>query len=448
MGALAGSGRADLRASRPRRVRSAAASSGSCPSTACSNACAGRSGRRVADRLARALAHGGPCARSPPSRRTWSRMHRAVVTGTAPTRDGGALGRALAGRAAALAATIKRDERLSLEFSGDGPLRGVLVDAPRHGGDVRGFVRCARRTHLPPRRGKLDVGGALGRGVLCVMRVPLARRSRSTAAWLPLASGEIGADLAGYLRSSGADAWPPWASAYFVDGDGAVVAAGGLPRAGHAWRPGVRSTPSPPVSAPPRRPASVVRDGLGTADILRRVAGEDLSLLEERDVAFRCRCSRDRGRGAILAMGRAEIEGGAWCRSVSAGGDLRVLAARRAWWARRLRALLAGSAACGSSEPYGRVMISSRCPLASSAVRRRVRAVVMVRIEVRARPGGDPPSSRAPRALTRPKISRRTPRRSTRSARCRCLDLHAAGVQEVARVTPLLVATSRKARRR
>lgn len=49
-------------------------------------------------------------------------------------------------------------------------------------------------------------------------------------------------------------------------------------------------------------------DGLGATDILHAVAGEGLSLLEERDVQFRCRCSRERVDAAILAMGRAEIE--------------------------------------------------------------------------------------------------------------------------------------------
>ena len=56
---------------------------------------------------------------------------------------------------------LKRDERLSLEFSGDGPLRGVLVDATPAGA-VRGFV-LRPATTCRPARGKLDVGGALGR---------------------------------------------------------------------------------------------------------------------------------------------------------------------------------------------------------------------------------------------------------------------------------------------
>src|SRR5690242_4776184 len=87
--------------------------------------------------------------------------HRTAPTATA------ALGRALTA-ALLLASTVKRDERLGLEFSGNGPLRGILVDATPDG-TTRGFV-YEPSAHPPPKNGKLDVGGALGRGVLAVTR--------------------------------------------------------------------------------------------------------------------------------------------------------------------------------------------------------------------------------------------------------------------------------------
>src|SRR5207247_914137 len=83
------------------------------------------------------------------------------------------------------------DERVSLQFSGDGPLGSILVDATP-GGHVRGFV-SRPQTHLPARAGKLDVGGAVGRGVLCVMRIPLGEASPYRSI-VPLVSGEIGTD--------------------------------------------------------------------------------------------------------------------------------------------------------------------------------------------------------------------------------------------------------------
>ena len=52
-----------------------------------------------------------------------------------------------------------------------------------------------------------------------------------------------------------------------------------------------------------------MRDGLDAEGILgRMLEGIETRVLERRDVAFRCRCSRERVTGAILAIGRAEIE--------------------------------------------------------------------------------------------------------------------------------------------
>ncbi len=289
----------------------------------------------MADRLARALAHDGTV-----------RVLAAVTTdlveearrrhGTAPTATA-ALGRALTG-ALLLAATIKRDERLSLEFSGDGPLRGVLVDATPDG-DVRGFV-TRPATHLPPRAGKLDVGGALGEGVLCVMRVPIAGGQLYRSV-VPLASGEIGADLAEYLRSSEQTPAAVGVGVY-VDGDGRVVAAGGYLVQG---LPGVTQEALDDVADRVDRaaaPSQLVRDGLGPVGILHAVAGEGVALLEEREVRFRCRCSRERVDTAILAMGRAEIED-VLASERRAEATCEFCSARYVVEEEELRALLAGA---------------------------------------------------------------------------------------------------------
>jgi len=180
----------------------------------------------------------------------------------------------------------------------------VLVDATPDG-DVRGYV-LRPATHLPPRGGKLDVGGALGRGVLCVMRVPITAGTLYRSV-VPLESGEIGADLAGYLLKS-EQAPAAVGVGVFVAVDGQVVAAGGyLVQALPGASEGALDTIAERVEHL-ASPSQLVRDGLSASDILRRLVGDDLSLLEEHDVRFRCRCSRERVAVAILAMGRQEIE--------------------------------------------------------------------------------------------------------------------------------------------
>src|SRR5262249_46759719 len=55
-------------------------------------------------------------------------------------------------------------------------------------------------------------------------------------------------------------------------------------------------------------PSDLVRRGLGAPEMLATVLGElPGRVLEERAVRFRCRCSAERVRAAILAMGRDEI---------------------------------------------------------------------------------------------------------------------------------------------
>lgn len=223
--------------------------------------------------------------------------HRTLPTATA------ALGRALTA-GLLLGGLLKADERVSLQFSGDGPLGTILVDATPSG-QVRGFVSCPE-THLPARAGKLDVGGAVGRGVLCVMRIPQGEVAPYRSI-VPLVSGEIGADVASYL--AGSEQVPSVVGVgVFVHADGRVGAAGGyLLQAMPGADAGAidRLEQNVGVAA---QPSELVRQGLDAPGILTRLlAGFPTRVLEEREVHFQCRCTRERVDAAILAMGRAEL---------------------------------------------------------------------------------------------------------------------------------------------
>jgi molecular chaperone Hsp33 len=254
----------------------------------------------VADHLVRRLGEGG-LVRGLAAVTTELVEEARVRHGTLPTATA-ALGRALTA-GLLLGGMLKHGERISLEFSGDGPLRSILVDANSEG-LVRGFV-ARPQTHLPARAGKLDVGGALGRGTLCVMRVPPEGTAYRSV--VPLVSGEIGSDVARYLVDSeqtpsavGVGVW--------VEPDGRVGAAGGwvvqtMPGA----EPGTIDRLEENVAAA-GPPSDLVRQGLGGAGILDRLlAGFAAPAPQQQLVAFRCRCSRERVDAAILAMGRAEL---------------------------------------------------------------------------------------------------------------------------------------------
>lgn len=251
----------------------------------------------MADELVRALVAGGR-VRALAAETTALVEEARARHGTLPTATA-ALGRALTG-ALLLAGTLKRDERLSLEWSGDGPLRGVMADATPDG-DARGYVGRPQ-VHLPPRAGKLDVGGAVGRGVLCVMRVPLAGGSLYRSV-VPIVSGEIGADLASYLDQS---EQTPSAVAVgvWVESDGTVGAAGGylLQALPDAPSDVLDDLAARVEAAPP--PSDLVRRGVGAAGMLATLLGDTVPTLERLPARFRCRCSHERVVGAMAALGR------------------------------------------------------------------------------------------------------------------------------------------------
>lgn len=121
------------------------------------------------------------------------RVHQTHATASA------ALGRALIA-ARMMRATLKSDERVTLQLRGNGPVGLVLTRAEAEG-DVYGSIQQPE-VHLPPRSdGKLDVGGAIGsQGTLTVVRDrpgydPYVGTTE-------LVSGEVGEDVAHYLLTS------------------------------------------------------------------------------------------------------------------------------------------------------------------------------------------------------------------------------------------------------
>lgn len=121
---------------------------------------------------------------------------------TSPTASA-ALGRALLGTLL-MGAFREQGEKTQVTFKGDGPLAGLQVIADASG-TVKGKV--GNPAADPPLRpdGKLNVGQAVGRGVLAVVRsLPFTSRGYETpyTGMVPIHSGEIAEDLARYLVDS------------------------------------------------------------------------------------------------------------------------------------------------------------------------------------------------------------------------------------------------------
>ena len=119
----------------------------------------------------------------------------------APT-SSAAVGRLLTA-AALLGASLKGRERLTLQVVGDGPIGSITADAWSTGTRAVGARAYARNGHadLPLNAlGKFDVAGVIGAGQLQVTRTYEVGQPYSGI--VPLASGEIGDDVAAYLANS------------------------------------------------------------------------------------------------------------------------------------------------------------------------------------------------------------------------------------------------------
>jgi molecular chaperone Hsp33 len=208
-----------------------------------------------------------------------------------------------------LASSMKREgSRVNIRIRSNGPMGGLFVDAGLDG-TVRGYVDNPG-VELPPNaKGKLDVGGALGRdGFLYVVRDNGYGYPYSST--VELVSGEVGDDVANYLVTS--EQTPSaLVVGVFVSAEG-VTASGGillqvLPKAARdeelvatlEARVGQLSGFTP-----------LLQQGLTLPDILERLLG-DMGLVilpEVQLIRFDCPCSFNRVLGALKLLGEAELQ--------------------------------------------------------------------------------------------------------------------------------------------
>jgi molecular chaperone Hsp33 len=223
--------------------------------------------------------------------------------GTEPTATA-ALGRGLMA-ALLLGAGAKDEETTQLQLRGDGPL-GSLTAIADGLGRVRGYVQRPQ-TSLPSREGKLDVGAAVGKGVLCVVRYHPSWREPYSGI-VPLVSGEVAEDVAYYLWES-EQVPSALALGVHVSADGGVSAAGGyLVQALPETPPSALEQLSETVRALPAVSA-LLRSGVDASGLIERLLGGLGSRASTRSAPlFHCACSRQRVERAVALLGRGEAE--------------------------------------------------------------------------------------------------------------------------------------------
>lgn len=198
---------------------------------------------------------------------------------------------------------LKGPERLTVQVKGDGPLGSIFVDADA-AGHVRGYVDNPH-IHLPSNSlGKLDVGRAVGRGMLYVMRdMGLRDVYRGS---VELQSGEIADDFTYYFAVS--EQTPSAVGAgVLVDTDNHVIVSGGFIV---QLLPGHTEQDIAELERNVNQMQSVtdfLRDGATAKDLLNVIL-PGARVLDRQPVAFECTCSRERFKASLKGLGEVEIQ--------------------------------------------------------------------------------------------------------------------------------------------
>ena len=215
-----------------------------------------------------------------------------------------ALGRTMTG-ALLLAANLKNKEALTVNIRGDGPLKNITADAVPEG-FVRGYV-ANPHVELPLNdKGKLDVGGGVGQGLVTVTRFTGLREPMRGSS--EIVTGEIAEDLTNYLYVS--EQTPSSIGlGVLVDTDFSAKAAGGFM---------IQPMPDADEETISRleenlqklRPVTTMIDeGKDAKEIILEIMnGFEMEFLTTTDLAFRCQCSKERLEDVLLNLNHDDME--------------------------------------------------------------------------------------------------------------------------------------------
>ena len=215
-----------------------------------------------------------------------------------------ALGRTMTG-ALLLAANLKNKEALTVNIRGNGPLKNITADAVPEG-FVRGYV-ADPHVELPLNdKGKLDVGGGVGQGLVTVTRFTGLREPMRGSS--EIVTGEIAEDLTNYLYVS--EQTPSSIGlGVLVDTDLSARAAGGfmiqpMPDADEEIISKLEA------NLQKLRPVTTMIDeGKDAKEIILEImSGFDMEFLTTTDLAFKCQCSKERLEDVLLNLNHDDME--------------------------------------------------------------------------------------------------------------------------------------------
>lgn len=208
------------------------------------------------------------------------------------------------------------EDLLTLQVTGDGPMGGMTVTADSKG-HVKGYANEPQVILPANSLGKLDVGGAVGSGILRVIQD--SGLKDPYVGQTVLQTGEIAEDLTYYFATS--EQVPSSVGlGVLMEKDNTVRQAGGfivqlMPFADEETISRLERN-----LGKIRSVTSMLDEGLTPEGLLELVLeGMDIQFRDTRHVEFACSCSKERVEKALISIGREEIE-----KMIADGGPIEV----------------------------------------------------------------------------------------------------------------------------
>lgn len=215
-----------------------------------------------------------------------------------------ALGRLLSAGAMMGSMLKSESDLLTLQINAGGPIQGLTVTADANA-NVKGYAVVPDVMLPPNKEGKLDVGGALGLGILNVIK-DLGLKEPYCGQTV-LQTGEIAEDLTYYFATS--EQIPSGVGlGVLMEKDNTVKQAGGfivqlMPFAEEKVIAKLEENLSGIRSV-----TSMLDEGMTPEEILGRLLeGLDMEIVDTMPAKFSCNCNKHRIEKAIISIGSKDI---------------------------------------------------------------------------------------------------------------------------------------------